>query len=150
MKVEINEEKKGKFLANYIECEMELPKDMEEWYVGAMLTGVINGGTEIELQTYDEHLNGNENPCVIDSENAVAILKSLSDISDEDAAIIHKGHTAKSFLEYYSGNLKQAFWGLSHAEVDYLRSRGYLLPYMGLTTDEIINAGWAKIKTNQQ
>lgn len=30
--------------------------------------------------------------------------------------------------------------------VDYLRSRGYLLPWMGLKPDEIIDYGWVKLK----
>ena len=29
---------------------------------------------------------------------------------------------------------------------DYLRSRGYLLPWMGLSCEELIEAGWAKYK----
>lgn len=30
---------------------------------------------------------------------------------------------------------------------DYLRSKGYLLPFMGLSTEELISRGWAKLKT---
>jgi len=31
--------------------------------------------------------------------------------------------------------------------VDFLRSKGYLLPFNGLSTEEIIERGWAKIKS---
>lgn len=33
---------------------------------------------------------------------------------------------------------------------DYLRSKGYALPWMGLTVDELVEYGWIKIKTIDQ
>lgn len=40
-------------------------------------------------------------------------------------------------------------WTLfNHLKVyDYLRSKGYLLPWMGVSTDQILEYGWARIKT---
>jgi len=33
------------------------------------------------------------------------------------------------------------------AIVDYLRSKGYALPYMDLSVDDLVNYGWVKLKT---
>jgi len=35
-------------------------------------------------------------------------------------------------------------------KLDLLRSKGFLVPFMNLTTDQIIEFGWAKIKDNEQ
>lgn len=35
--------------------------------------------------------------------------------------------------------------GTTHA-VDYMRSRGYALPFMGLSVEELVNRGWVKLK----
>jgi hypothetical protein len=31
---------------------------------------------------------------------------------------------------------------------DYLRSKGYALPWMGLSVDELVEYGWVKLKDN--
>lgn len=33
---------------------------------------------------------------------------------------------------------------------DFLRSKGFLVPFMNLTTDQILEFGWAKIKDNEK
>lgn len=33
---------------------------------------------------------------------------------------------------------------------DFLRSKGFLVPFMNLTTDQILEFGWAKIKENEK
>ena len=38
---------------------------------------------------------------------------------------------------------------LLQIESEFLRSKGFLVPFMNLTTDQIIEFGWAKIKDNE-
>ena len=59
-------------------------------------------------------------------------LKPLAQMSDED-----KEH---------------AYWPVypTHVcvmNIDYLRSKGYALPWLGLSVEEMIEAGWIKIKS---
>lgn len=85
-------------------------------------------------------------------------LKPLSSISDEDAIEVAKIHfQGPEFLNGMGGRqiahkgrflirrwIKSSFW--KSDVVDFLRSRGYLLPWMGLSCEEIIAEGWAKYK----
>lgn len=79
-------------------------------------------------------------------------LFPLSKITDEDAIeIVNLSETIETFpirnerrAEYGRNNVH---FLVHQTEVaDYLRSRGYLLSWMGLTPDEIIEYGWAKYK----
>jgi len=88
-------------------------------------------------------------------------LKPLSSISDEDSlslsAIIQRVFpSAKSIQDgkdfinkFISGNI--LFLKISQVStitnvIDFLRSRGYALPWMGLSVEELINRGWIKLK----
>lgn len=93
-------------------------------------------------------------------------LKTLSAISDEDAIEVAKqrlpiltcnGITFKivksvDFItvfcfrddEYFT-KLKISAWNNNTVSSDYLRSKGYLLPFREYTTENIIALGWAKI-----
>lgn len=44
----------------------------------------------------------------------------------------------KQLLDDHSDNILNAY--------DYLRSRGYALPWMGLSVEELVNRGWVKLK----
>lgn len=65
-------------------------------------------------------------------------LKPLSDISDEDAEECGYDNAKYMLSDNYLINSPRVF--------DYLRSKGYLLPWMGLSCEELIEAGWAKYK----
>lgn len=79
-------------------------------------------------------------------------LKSLSSISDEDCLVLaenalgdNKDQTdlinhAKNIIIGLSGST-----GFESSKVDYLRSKGYALPWMGLTVEEMVEAGWIKL-----
>lgn len=78
-------------------------------------------------------------------------LKPLSSISDEDAievAMIEspdlKESHYKGFGQYLINNLSTSIVNNKIAIADFLRSRGYLLPYRDLSVEELINIGWAK------
>lgn len=79
-------------------------------------------------------------------------LTSLKDITDEDA---------QRFGEIYCEATENCCADLTFSEAndvlsrlsvlpfscaDYLRSKGYLLPFNGLSTEELITRGWAKTK----
>lgn len=66
------------------------------------------------------------------------ILKPLSSISDEDAiALSHESH--KDAAIYY------AKWKPNAYDSDYLRSKGYALPWMGLSVEKQIEYGWVNM-----
>lgn len=86
-------------------------------------------------------------------------LTSLKDITDEDAAHIcdmagystndffKKVELGKQLLKEYLTSSRCNVQPLDWLQIfDYLRSKGYLVPWMGLSTEEIISRGWAKTK----
>ena len=78
-------------------------------------------------------------------------LKPLSQISDEDAIKISKEfHIFKSDIRNSVKELFQEFdvLGLSMETGDYLRSKGYALPYMDLSVEDLVEYGWVKLKEN--
>jgi len=178
MKTEINDENKGKFFAHYIDQSVTIPEYLQEddLWKDAILTGVRNGGHEIEFQLIDKNDNVDETETV-EPINAVAlILKPLSSITDEDAFAVAELEGYKTtgtiereenwvsvFTESPSGaefsilfSNGYCGWdngldysdhdteGVSPAAYDYLRSRGYAIPWMGLSVEELKNAGWIK------
>lgn len=91
-------------------------------------------------------------------------LKSLSDIGDEDAIECAKiidpdkkhGDWEQAvaikyvFNEIFNPQLDESIDDITPFQFtymyDFLRSRGYLLPWMGLSCEELIESGWAKYK----
>lgn len=73
-------------------------------------------------------------------ENWFLELKPLSSISKEDANEIFK------MAIPYTGRYEITTIFNSSAIVDFLRSRGYALPWMGLSVDQLIEYGWVKLK----
>ena len=64
-------------------------------------------------------------------------LKPLCQISDED--LITLNLKAGNYTEY----AEKGCFILD--ESDYLRSKGYALPWMGLSVEEMVDAGWIKL-----
>ena len=88
--------------------------------------------------------------CNIENDDILQ-LKPLSKISDEDALILSK--MRYSFEEYI--NLKNGKCMVSchenqkyliQIQVDFLRSKGYALPYMDLSVEDLIDYGWIKLE----
>lgn len=90
-------------------------------------------------------------------------LKSLSDISDEDAVGVYnilypetkwaddyKIKEVKSWLnnEFGISNIFHK-WDVGHI-FDFLRDRGYLVPFLGLSCEELIESGWTKYRKEVQ
>lgn len=79
------------------------------------------------------------------------LLKSLSDITDEDAIEVSKIYNPFQCLDYelhLSRGRKIVHKNnrLSIHCIDYLRLKGYAVPYMGLSVETLIEYGWVKIK----
>lgn len=104
---------------------------------------LYSGQEVIWVRTYLDHKTPYQAQFINDGRDrklaTIAILKPLSSISDEDAIecgyedlqSFATNHPDPNFLDLYSA--------------DYLRSKGYLVPFLGLSVDELIEAGWAKL-----
>lgn len=72
-------------------------------------------------------------------------LKPLSKITDEDAISMYRGlgrnyESAIQFLEDY-----KSIGFLEQSEVDFLRSKGYAVPFMGYSVDDLVKIGWVQL-----
>lgn len=81
-------------------------------------------------------------------------LKSLSEISDEDAIEVARMFYMKPNGKYSPDWCRKNMNHLSELRItaDYLRSKSYLLPFRDITVEEILSFGWARInndKTNE-
>lgn len=137
MKAEINSENKLKLFAQY-------------WGQDIMYSDMYGPCGTIYSLTMKE--NGVENKSIE--------LKSISEISDEDLNVIGfnfpygKPSDFKISFDvdsydihwtcFGNGNIKDG--NLKLSDFDYLRSRGYALPWMGLSVNEMVEAGWIKLK----
>lgn len=87
---------------------------------------------------------------LLGQENHSVKLKPLSQITDEEAVkviMIGLGKDYKEFdgepvaaVEYYKTSIV-----FDSNEADYLRSKGYALPFLGLTVEQMIEANWIKL-----
>jgi len=122
MKAEINNENKAKFFAQY--WGQRIVSHDEYPYKS---TNIIEGSL---IKKYSE-------------DTYFIYLKPLSSISDEDAEIIDL--RSEDYNEDGWWDKHGDFYWWSYADVDYLRSKGYALSWMGLSVDEMVEAGWIKL-----
>lgn len=81
------------------------------------------------------------------------ILKPLSSISDEDSSVIrgiiweYPGYTSITNTHYIVSNLNIIAIPIEAADriTGYLRSKGYAVDWMGLSVEEMVEAGWIKL-----
>jgi hypothetical protein len=74
-------------------------------------------------------------------------LKPLSSISDEDKEAVGL-ESYNQFDEkgwYERSTFDELFYYWSFEDADYLRLKGYALPWMGLSVEELVEAGWIKL-----
>lgn len=114
----------------------------------------------------NELLNDNIPAHKVDTSNCKGLpqqyleLTPLSQISDEDAlelAMIIYGHldsklyhnkeTGRELIARFFKREVVFYPILVNEAVDYLRSRGYALPWMGLSVEQLIEYGWVKLKS---
>ena len=88
--------------------------------------------------------NANEFQTILFSNQRAVELKSLSDISDEDAIEVAKllNWKANDFDIKWIKNKDFEWQTIKLSVTDFLRSRGYALPYMGLSVEKLIEYGW--------
>ena len=74
-------------------------------------------------------------------------LKPLSSISDEDAIEVSKLCVNGDDKRIENIKVYARIYALQSALInDFLRSRGYALPWMGLSVEKLIKYGWIKLK----
>ena len=136
MKAEINNENKAKFFALY-------------WGQNVLPVSFWGSANDISYHIFRPQ---NE----YDFNNSWLNLKPLSSISDEDAIEVSKIRGVRNNLSFFGkefiGNLFNDLYIselVSTAErdntIDFLRSKGYALPWMGLSVEKLIEAGWIKL-----
>jgi len=140
-------ENKAKFLGSHLGCEIEYPQiENEKKTQRATLVSV--GYDEI-VTAYKRRKKGASGDILswkdngshkTDAINAKLLLTPLSAITDEDLDFLGWDISEIKDIE------KEAY--ISGYETDYLRSKSYLLPYNGLSPEELIARGWAKLKTD--
>lgn len=95
--------------------------------------------------------------CIDNYKDAKLELKPLSQISDEEKTILEESIIgfidSFYFVEQFCyANIKSSIYGglntikLNNYHVDYLRSKGYILPWNGITVEEMVEFGWVKLK----
>ena len=110
-------------------------------------------GQKVVAHTEDLKLNGikevrYEPRTVInfkEIETSCIVLKPLSKITDEDAISMYRGlernyESANQFLEDY-----KSIGFLEQSEVDFLRLKGYAVPYMEYSVAELVKMGWVQL-----
>lgn len=78
-------------------------------------------------------------------------LRPLSSITDEDFNLIMKDEIMNPEPSIGDPVFTFEIGGLKLSDLtttDYLRSKGYALPWMGLSVEELVNFGWIKLKEN--
>lgn len=154
MKAEINNENKAKFYAQYWGQEvLEVPHLV---YVGYP--------PEPSHDEWGSETLRSDNIDQVVKHNFPLWLKPLSQISDEEAIelakIIGCSGNGRGRLHPLDRNMpltelgRGIVWSGRYVidnfkmwdVIDYLRSKGYALPFMGLSVEEMIEAGWIKIK----
>jgi len=120
---------------------------------------------KINIQTkrrfFAQYLMDNINPNEI-SEHDILELKPLSKLSDEDAIEyfdilwnrVHENKSRSFKIEYgkdWANSLLSQRYGLIPSNllhgIDYLRSKGYAIPFMQYSVEELISFGWVKLTT---
>ena len=88
--------------------------------------------------------------CNIENDDILQ-LKPLSKISDEDALILSKmRYSFEEYINLENGKCMVSCHenqkDLMQIQVDFLRSKGYALPYMDLSVEDLIDYGWVKLE----
>lgn len=137
MKLENTLSNKAKFFAQYFKQKVlyrESPHDELIWV----------HGDELEMFPPDED----------EAEDIVYLeLTPLQNITDEDAIEICKilneqysKHTRQALVESFNEALLDKKFSIPIEMTDFLRSKSYALPYLGLSINEQIEYGWITLK----
>lgn len=89
------------------------------------------------------------------SKDMYLLLRPLSSITDDEAIEVAKILSVypEDVLDWLNGDIThedfQTPFQFQHA-IDYLRSIGIALPYMGLSVEKQVEYGWIKLKENDR
>jgi hypothetical protein len=122
--MELTNELKAKFFALYWEQEV--------LYYGASMQVVCEISFPKYFEITDYHLT----------------LKPLSSITDEDAIEVAKISNIPNEWAFYKKAYQSGYYCTDMITLDvadYLRSKGYILPFMNISVEEMIEAGWVKL-----
>lgn len=126
MKPKINNENKAKFFALYWGQKVVKDKSSQRLYVSPNIN--------------------------LEHESWFLSLKPLSSINDEDAIELGYSTCDDPLNPNYGMSANGCFlddWTqreeMLMSDSDYLRSKGYALPWMGLSVEEMVQAGWIKL-----
>lgn len=134
--MEINNENKSKFFGQYLFQRVLM------WHDKSILYAV--DGSDLAIVSTKKN-------------TYYLLLKPLSFISDEDAIAIANFYGWKKGEEGFEDRILQfkidlpcvSINGYAHKHLpfvfDFLRSKGYALPYMGLSVEQMVEAGWIKL-----
>ena len=123
--MEMTLENKAKFFAQYWGQEV-----------------VFHRNSRPEMVTFESMVNS---VSIIDGYSLY--LKPISSISDEDAMAItiYWAFKPKNLTEYGYTDIR-GFQFYAYSSVDFLRSKGYAMPFHDLRVDQMVNAGWIKLQ----
>lgn len=94
----------------------------------------------------------------LSSTRTAVLLTPLSQITDEDAIMCYNLHFGnlnndvrpnESRITFSKRHIINPTEVVIPIVVDYLRSRGYALPYMGVSVETLVQWGWVKLKGHQ-
>lgn len=71
-------------------------------------------------------------------------LKNISSLAEEDREYLGLPQGGE-FYEWGTYSRRGIVHHFSPYEVDYLRSKGYALPWMGLTVEDLVSYGWVQL-----
>lgn len=142
---------KSKFFAQYLGCDVVLGYSSR-----------IRLGEYQALRLQDFHLTFSylNDPLAHTEGNTVPklYLKSINDISDKDSIAVADIAGNSSYTDdrrSFNGRLLVTEFWLKVSNVranewqiifDYLRSKGYALPYMGLSIEKLVEYGWVLLR----
>ena len=102
---------------------------------------------DVEGRVWVRHERDDQDHCITSGQGVFerhsVVITPLSAITDEDArAIGYEDYSTalnyKSYTDFFEDQRIE--------DIDYLRSRGYALPWMNYSVEQLIELGWIKIR----
>lgn len=164
----LNNKNKAVFLGNYLGCTMEYPEINDKISKGKLSNTGFDyihidykrnrkGSVGVELG-FKNNLWHNSNAI-----NAKALLTPIAMITDEDLIQCYYISSQKIGYDYTMDfqpvNIMARHWiemeGIKSVykyseQSDYLRSQGYAIPWNGISVDDMVEAGWIKLKKEKK
>lgn len=138
MKAKINNENKSKFFAQYwgqdvLTVGNALCENLPENWIESSL----NHTQYLQLKPLSEISDGDAIACakILDPDKSHGDWEQILEVKED-------------FVNVFSYDLDESIDDVNPVQfaqlADFLRSRGYLVPFLGLSCEELIEAGWAK------